>query len=340
LAVSGVNWNDSRQSEVLFSVAEMQFVRQETDMKVLLAYDGSGCAEAAVTDLQKAGLPDDTEIQVITVAHKGWPHTRSDSAPEEFESPMISGLQEALNWADKARAAIQTQCPHWKVSSQALWGQPSEIIRKAVEHAKPDLLVVGSHGRSAVGRLLLGSVSRDLVRYVPCSVRVVRERTSSHGKNLKVLLASDGSPQFHTVIGQVSQRRWPAGTEVRIVSILESPIPVAVPVTEKKFSAADSSPEVSWNAGEREMSRLKHSAEYSARRLRSAGLNCSVLLCGGDPGKEIVAEARRWNADMIFIGARGLGMLDRILLGSVSNEVVVQAECPVEVIRPSKRTRD
>jgi nucleotide-binding universal stress UspA family protein len=327
-------------SMVFVSVTEMQFVRQETDMKVLLAYDGSDSAEAAVTDLQKAGLPDDTEIQVITVAHEGWPHKKSNSAPEEFESPMISGLKEASNCADKARAAIQKRFPQWKVSSQALWGRPSVIIRKTVEHANSDLLVIGSHGRSAVGRLLLGSVSRDLVRYVPCSVRVVRESVGSHGENLRVLLASDGSPQFHTVVGQVSQRRWPAGTEVRIVSILQSPIPVAVYATEESPAASEVTIEVIRNADEREKSRLKHSAEYSARRLRSAGLICSVLLCGGEPGQEIVAEARRWNANMIFIGARGLGMLDRLLLGSVSNEVVMHAECPVEVIRPSKRSKD
>ncbi|HET9131003.1 MAG TPA: universal stress protein [Terriglobia bacterium] len=309
-------------------------------MKVLLAYDGSDCADAAVADLQKAALPDDTEFQIITVAHNGWPHVKPATASGHFESTMIPVLQEALNGADKARAAIQTRFPKWKVSSQALWGQPAEILRKTVEHAKPDLLIVGSHGRGAVGRLLLGSVSRDLVRYAPCSVRIVREGTGSHEGSLRVLLASDGSPLLHTVIGQVLKRRWPVGTAVRIVSVLPSLMPVAIAATEASASASDSELDVVRNEVDLEKSRLNHAAEYSANRLRTAGLECSVLLCGGEPGHEIVAEAKRWNADMIFIGARGLSVLDRILLGSVSTAVVMHSECPVEVVRPLKRFRE
>jgi nucleotide-binding universal stress UspA family protein len=53
----------------------------------------------------------------------------------------------------------------------------------------------------------------------------------------------------------------------------------------------------------------------------------------GDPRREINAEAERWHADSVFVGARGLGALDRLLLGSVSGAVVNHAHCAVEIVR-------
>jgi len=55
-------------------------------------------------------------------------------------------------------------------------GDPGEAIVEAAEGEKVDLIVVGSHGRSGVGRMLLGSVSDFVVRRAPCPVLVVRGR--------------------------------------------------------------------------------------------------------------------------------------------------------------------
>ena len=48
-------------------------------MKILLAYDGSSCADAAVADLRNAGLPRENEVLVVTVAHDGWPPSEHSS---------------------------------------------------------------------------------------------------------------------------------------------------------------------------------------------------------------------------------------------------------------------
>ena len=71
----------------------------------------------------------------------------------------------------------------------------------------------------------------------------------------------------------------------------------------------------------------------SAKSLRDAGLIVSEMVVSGDPREVIIAEADRWNADSIFVGARGLGRMERLLLGSVSTYVVNHAHCTVEVVR-------
>jgi nucleotide-binding universal stress UspA family protein len=74
-------------------------------------------------------------------------------------------------------------------------------------------------------------------------------------------------------------------------------------------------------------------AEDSARLLGLAGLTASWTVIGAAPGNELIAAAARTNADAIFVGARGIGRVERLLLGSVSTAVATHAGCTVEIVR-------
>jgi universal stress protein A len=65
-------------------------------------------------------------------------------------------------------------------TSFLIWeGDPAESIVEAARSERADVIVVGSHGRGALGRALIGSVSDQVVRHAPCPVLVVR---STHGQ--------------------------------------------------------------------------------------------------------------------------------------------------------------
>jgi len=87
-----------------------------------------------------------------------------------------------------------------------------------------DLVVVGSHGRSPLGRLIFGSVSQKVLAYSPCSVRIARGRDGPTGPlplsddPVRVLLAVDGSPDAAAAVDAVCSRAWPRGSEVRVVT--------------------------------------------------------------------------------------------------------------------------
>jgi nucleotide-binding universal stress UspA family protein len=74
--------------------------------------------------------------------------------------------------------------------------------------------------------------------------------------------------------------------------------------------------------------------EPLAEKLRSAGLDTAVMIRRGKPADEIVDEAESWGADCIFVGAKGVRGIERLLLGSVSSAVSARADCSVEVVRP------
>jgi nucleotide-binding universal stress UspA family protein len=73
--------------------------------------------------------------------------------------------------------------------------------------------------------------------------------------------------------------------------------------------------------------------DQSAQRLIKAGFTAEPIVLNGNPAEEIIKVAAKRHADMIVIGAKGLGAIDRILLGSVSTQVMQYANCPVLIVR-------
>jgi nucleotide-binding universal stress UspA family protein len=106
-----------------------------------------------------------------------------------------------------------------------------------------------------------------------------------------------------------------------------------VPALEAQTFATEPAYRVIEVSDQQESVKLRWTAENNADLLQGVGLMADSVFIDGDPRHEINAEAERWGADCVFVGARGLGALDRLLLGSVSSAVVHHAHCAVEVVR-------
>ena len=304
-------------------------------MRVLIAYDGSAHAETAIDDMRLAGLPRQTEAMVVSVAHHGFPETKHANAEAgEFGNSWKATMQEAAALAENGRIRVQSIFPGWSVSSEPLWGDPAKMLLKTIDVWKPDIVVIGSHGRSIAGRLLLGSVSTELVHHAPCSVRVVRGAAKTEGP-IRVLIATDGSDQGEACVEAVARRSWPDGTQARVFSVMQSLVPAVqeMPAFAGQTFATEPAYRIIEATDERERARLRWTSATDKERLQQAGLIADAVVIDGDPRREINAEAERWHADSVFVGARGLGALDRLLLGSVSGAVVNHAHCAVEVVR-------
>src|SRR5262245_25234380 len=290
-------------------------------MRVLIAYDGSVYAMAAIDDLRHAGLPRQTEAMVLTVAHHGWPAERAEGEKGQFDNPWKAAMKQSEVVAEEGRNCVQSLFPSWTVSCEALWGDPAAMILKTIDVWKPDLVVMGSHGRSTPARLFLGSVSTELIHKAPCSVRIVRHPTRDRTP-IRVLVATDGSEQGQACVEAVARRSWPEGTRARVLAVMQSlvpTLPTMVPALESQTFATEPAAHVIEASDDRESVKLRWIVDNGADRLQQAGLVADALVVDGDPRHEIHAESERWLANSVFVGARGLGALDRLLLGSVSS---------------------
>jgi nucleotide-binding universal stress UspA family protein len=311
-------------------------------MKVLIGYDGSACAEAALDDLQRAGLPKETEALIITVAEFWLPPPPPSSqeivaqamevkVPADLKRVYAKGstaVHAAGEMAATARRRLQTNFPTWEVSQETSCGSPAwELILKA-DQWQPDLIVVGSHGRTALGRFILGSVSQRTLTEARCSVRIARGRVEEPVGPIRVLVGLDGSPGGDVAVGEVASRAWSADTEVKLVVVDDPLVPTFVgslipPLAETIEES---------NRSDREW--VERMLAAAAERISRPGLKVTTLVAEGDPKHELARLAEEWGADSIFVGSTGFSnRFERFVLGSVSAAVAARAHCSVEVVR-------
>ena len=304
-------------------------------MKILIAYDGSEFADGAIRDLQHAGLPDNAEALVYTVADVIVPPEvqPGDDVPPELPAVRRAHerakqkLKQGEARAREASERIQIDFPNWKVTFEAAAESPAwAIIFKAGEwHA--DLIVVGSHGKSGLaGRLILGSVSQRVLYEAPCSVRIGRE-AKAPVRSLRLLVGIDGSSHSKAAVEAIAKRRWPAGTQVRLLTAVDTVMALG----------DKNEPDVKWLevGDEDKWDDVRALFGPEAELLRATGLNAEVVIRSGHPTQVLLDEADSWSAHCIFAGAKGVRGIERLLLGSVSAAVAARAHCPVEVVRPA-----
>jgi nucleotide-binding universal stress UspA family protein len=188
--------------------------------------------------------------------------------------------------------------------------------------------VVGSHGRGAVGRILLGSVSQKVLNEARCSVRIARGKIEVDQSPERILIGFDGSDGARVAVESVASRNWSPGAEIRLVVATDPIVPTAI----GRFVP----PVVQWAESEMRVEQewIMKIAERALGILRDANLNATVRIQTGAAKYVLVEEAATWSADTIFVGANVFGgRLDRFLLGSTSSAVASRAGCSVEVVK-------
>ncbi len=304
-------------------------------MKVLIAYDGSPCADDGLADLSRAGLPPDVEAVVLSVADV-WPPSSSEaSAPHDANLPAAvkmaraqaaQAVAEARRLAETAAARVQAQFPGWAVTSEAVADSPAWAIIKKAETWQPDLVIMGAHGKSTLTRMVLGSVSQKVLTELHHTIRIARRRERRAGPP-RLLVAVDGSPGSAAAVQAVGRRVWPTGTEARVLAVVDERIAVA----ENAFTP----PAERW-VEESEMEAhawVDETLQGAVDVLTRAGLAVTPMIGEGDPKHVLLEEADAWNADCIFVGASGMTRLGYLVMGSVSTAVAARAHCSVEVVR-------
>jgi nucleotide-binding universal stress UspA family protein len=294
--------------------------------KILIAYDGSDCANAAVEDLRRAGLPEKAHAIVLSIVENWLPPS---SSLEIIES--IDYRQEVLALARRASAHLRQLMPGWLVEPMVGFGSPASVIVEKADEWKPDLIVVGSHGRTAAGRFFFGSVSQALLHQAHCAVRVARGRVEEQDRPVRLIIGVDGSKYSQSAVDAVAARHWPMGGEARLIN---GSWKVPMATSERMLSQI-----ADWITTEN--ARVKKMIEAGEKALQDSGLATSAVMKEEEPKRLLLSEAERWDADCIFVGAHGMGRLERFLIGSVSSAVAARAHCSVEVIRiPEETSKD
>ena len=284
---------------------------------VLVATDGSPQARAAVK--AAATFP--------------WPRGSSGHGIVARQTPVLTEASaevwEALQHVAQAEARraerqLRRRWPDAEVVVSDAPPVPGILAHARKRRAR--VIVLGSRGLGAVGRFLLGSVSRACVRQAKCPVLVVR---GSARTPRRFLLGVDGSPHARQAAAFVAGFTPPRGGELHLLGVVE---PVRLPST--ALLPARARTVLTSEAAELDQQRAalaRRHLEAARARFARAGWRVRMEVRSGRPLEELLEASK--SADVLVVGARGVGGMERLLLGSVAEGVVSRAQIPVLVVR-------
>jgi nucleotide-binding universal stress UspA family protein len=285
-------------------------------MKVLAATDGSKYGRWAIewaAQLPLTVQPVVRALYVVDVAGLRAPF---------LIQPMIVGteryLQEEIKRMEASAKTVKKQT-ETLLKESGLKGSVivdrGGVAASIMKHAKRGvtLLSIGSRGLDTLDRFMLGSVSNHAIHHAPCSVLVVKETPRPVRR---ILLAIDGSPASDKAVRFLIRYVNPAP---------DGPDREPVMVTIAHVMPFLKYPEL------REAGKML--VQRYVDKVAKAGFQVRESMRLGKPADEILTEAKQEKVDLIVTGAKGLGAVGRVLLGSVSTRVVQHAACSVLVVR-------
>jgi len=285
-------------------------------MKILLAFDGSQHAQAAIKLVQDLALPPKSKVHLLQVFPPG-------------KTAVVAQLEHGLEAAEE-----ELKSHGINVNAELVLGYPAEKIVETATKTKPDLIVIGAKGLRATLGILLGGVVQQVVEYACCPTLVVR--APYHGLR-HILLVSDGS-----IYSQRAARylgRFPLPEKVEI-GVLHALAPVPDPVAAGTYFGG-------WHgvpypvpaqediALEMEKQADEGSAllDKTCNLLQKKELESTPVLVRGDAATEIIKYADAEDVDLIVAGSRGLSSFRGWLMGSVSRKLVHYANSSVLIVR-------
>lgn len=237
-------------------------------------------------------------------------HVSSFDAPPYFTQGQLEEIYEQLRasqgraeheLADFTRQALGPAAPEFAV--RVIEGRPAEAILRTAAAIGADLIAMGTHGRSGLNRLMLGSVTERVLRETEIPVLTVRRETPPPEQPLRIrniLCPVNNSPIARKALAQAGEMARCLGATLTVLHVHEA-------------KAEDG---------------IADLCAWAPAELRA---HCQIreLERHGEAAREIVAQAAEAGCDLLVIGAQHRRFFDSTVIGSTSMRVVRHAPCPV-----------
>ncbi len=209
------------------------------------------------------------------------------------------------------------------VTSLLVNGRPDDQIVSTLNGDPSfDLVVVGTHGRTGLQRVLLGSVAEQVVRHAPCSVLVARPRLGD-APIKSVLCPVDFSDSSRRALDMAAELVTPGGAGITLLHSIDLPARYGEDPT--LMTAVD---EIDARTG-----KLLENWAHQVRATTGATITITMQTRRGGPGAQILGALEQTTFDLVVMGSHGRTGIRRALLGSVAEKVIRHASCPVLVAR-------
>ena len=296
--------------------------------RILFPTDFSACAEDAFTHAAYLAQRTGAELHVLHVV-EGTMASPGDWV-QDFRitlEDIAADLDVPFPAPPDEEQAPQGFVPLIDAEVEAESAGPA-ILHYAEDHAI-DLIVMGTHGRRGFRRLLMGSVAEEVVRLAPCPVFTVGGQEASDGSWAirRIVAPVDFSDHARLAARHAAALAEAYAADLDLLHVIEA---AALPTATAPFVAAftvsaDEAQLILQEALERYTAELE--AEFPA--IGEVGAFVRV----GRPASDIVDFAEAHDADLLVLGSHGRSGMERLLMGSVAEQVIRTAPCPVFTVK-------
>jgi nucleotide-binding universal stress UspA family protein len=284
--------------------------------KILCPVDFSSGSRQAVHAAAQLAIERDAELVLLHV----WSVPPSYAGEYTLSGEVVQHLVEDAQRSLEMAVAEARKTGARRVGAKLANGAPWQQIVDAAERERFDLIVIGTHGRTGLARVFLGSVAETVVRHAPCPVLTIPPDGASK-PFLHALCPIDFSASSHKAMHLAAKLVQPGGAGITLLHVLELPVPYASEPSAELYRDLE--------AG---------SAELLGQWVAELRTKTSVPVAHrtriGRPGAQVLAALDEDPSfDLIVMGSHGRTGLARIALGSVAEKTVRHARCPVLVAR-------
>lgn len=288
------------------------------EFRVLVATDGSTAAKAAIATAARFPWPARTRAQGVT----------AKQVPANYRrSILLAGLDRSADViAAGARLALSGRWPDTNVT--VVDSPPVTAVLDEARRFEANVIVLGWRGHGTVRRVLMGSVSRGVVRGATCAVLVVRRpQLDVH----QIVIGLDGSANAQRAVEFVRKLHPPRGGQVMVFTSVDH---MGVPshALAPRGVGATVAAEVKRINAER-TARAGKEMERARATLARAGWRVRTSVTAGEPLSDLVACVASAGANLLVLGARGTSGVRHLLLGSVAEGALNRCPVPVLVVR-------
>jgi len=282
-------------------------VDKEPLRKILVPIDGSASSimaeETAATIAKKTGAS-------VTVLHVMQELRLGYRLPSNIQDELLGSIeQHAKSTVDNAKALFYEE--KVEVDAEMMGGSDSADSILEFSQKDYDLVIMGARGENEKDPYALGSVTKKVVRHTRCPTLIVKKVSPL----ANLLVCIDGSEHAIRALSYGVKLAEKLGASITLLNVQERRL-------------YESSPKAAEELGERVLSKALGS--IGKRKVK-----VSKKLEFGVPSDVIAEVAEKGNHDLIILGSRGLGTVERFLLGSVSDDVTHKAKCSVLIV-PAK----
>lgn len=284
--------------------------------RLLLSTDGSEFSEGAVREAIRLAKRCSSRLSAISVI---------ETNPEyETIAPQLLEKTEKAAWAHLESVKERAKKEGVDCEIGILEGEDSyRYISDEAAKRKSSMIIMGRRGRTGLKRLMMGSTTARVIGHAPCNVLVVPRATQVDFKS--ILVATDGSLHAAAAASEAIGIAKKNKSKLTVVAVAapEAMTPMDIESVEMQRSLI----------AEKELTGAEQNAKDVKAAALKEGVAVEAFVLSGKPSDAIIQIAKEKGADLVVLGSHGRTGIEKLLMGSVTERVIVLSACAVLVVK-------